>query len=70
MGFRTVALGRGADKEKLAKDLGAHTYIDTGVEDGAAGLQRMGGADAILATAPSGSAIASGIGRLAVRGSR
>src|ERR1700745_1241458 len=35
MGFQTVALGRGADKEKLAKDLGAHTYIDTGAEDGA-----------------------------------
>ena len=30
MGFRTVALARGGDKEKLAKDLGAHTYIDTG----------------------------------------
>jgi D-arabinose 1-dehydrogenase-like Zn-dependent alcohol dehydrogenase len=68
MGFRTVALGRGADKEKLAKDLGAHTYTDTGVEDGAEALQRMGGADAILATAPNGSAIASLIGGLAVRG--
>jgi D-arabinose 1-dehydrogenase-like Zn-dependent alcohol dehydrogenase len=68
MGFRTVALGRGADKEKLAKDLGAHTYIDTGVEDGAKALQKMGGADAILATAPSGEAIASIIEGLAVRG--
>src|SRR5499426_1585169 len=29
MGFRTVAIGRGADKEKLAKDLGAQVYIDT-----------------------------------------
>jgi D-arabinose 1-dehydrogenase-like Zn-dependent alcohol dehydrogenase len=66
MGFRTVALGRGADKEKLAKDLGAHTYIDTGAEDGAEALQRMGGADAILATAPSGNAIASLIGGLGV----
>jgi alcohol dehydrogenase, propanol-preferring len=68
MGFRTVALARGADKEKLAKDLGAHTYIDIGVEDGASVLQGMGGADAILATAPSGSAMASLITGLAVRG--
>jgi len=51
-GFRTVAIGRGREKEKLAKDLGAHVYIDTAVEDGAAVLQRMGGARAILATAP------------------
>src|SRR3979411_3392029 len=55
MGFRTVAIGRGSDKEKLAKDLGAHVYIDTAVDDAAAALQRMGGARAILATAPSGS---------------
>jgi D-arabinose 1-dehydrogenase-like Zn-dependent alcohol dehydrogenase len=68
MGFQTVALGRGADKEKLAKDLGAHTYIDTGAEDGAKALQKMGGADAILATAPSGKAIAPIIEGLAVRG--
>jgi propanol-preferring alcohol dehydrogenase len=68
MGFRTVALARGADKERLAKDLGAHTYIDIGVEDGASVLQGMGGADAILATAPSGAAMASVIAGLAVRG--
>src|SRR5258708_2598418 len=57
LGFRTVAIGRGRDKEKLAKDLGAHIYIDTAVEDTAAVLQRMGGARAILATAPSGDAM-------------
>src|SRR5256712_7625686 len=57
MGFHTVALGRGDDKEKLARDLGAHLYIDTTVDDAAAVLQRMGGARAILATAPSGEAI-------------
>src|SRR5580700_8683067 len=54
LGFRTVAIGRGRDKEKLAKELGAHFYIDTALEDAAAVLQRMGGARAILATAPSG----------------
>src|SRR5712672_519333 len=44
MGFRTVAIGRGPDKEKLAKDLGAHVYIDAAAEDASAVLQRMGGA--------------------------
>src|SRR6202048_1424735 len=40
MGFHTVAIGRGREKEKLAKDLGAHVYIDTAVEDSAEVLQR------------------------------
>jgi len=68
MGFRTVAIGKGADKEKLAKDLGAHVYIDTAVNDAAAVLQRMGGARAILATAPSGDAMGLLVSGLAVRG--
>jgi propanol-preferring alcohol dehydrogenase len=68
MGFHTVAVGRGADKEKLAKELGAHVYVDTEVEDAGSVLQRMGGASAILATAPSGSAIGPLVSGLAVRG--
>src|SRR6202165_1687935 len=68
MGFRTVAIGRGREKEKLAKDLGAHVYIDTAVDDAAAVLQRMGGARAILATAPSGNAMGSLVSGLAARG--
>src|ERR1700693_2173419 len=40
MGFRTVAIGRGTDKKKLAQDLGAHLYIDTAVDDAPAVLQR------------------------------
>src|SRR5256885_13339356 len=40
MGFRTVAIGRGGEKEKLAKDLGAHVYIDAAGDDAAAVLQR------------------------------
>ncbi len=68
LGFRTVAIGRGRDKEKLAKDLGAHIYIDTAVEDTAAVLQRMGGARAILATAPSGDAMGPLVSALAARG--
>src|SRR5580765_7501672 len=68
MGFRTVAIGRGLDKEKLAKDLGAHVYIDAAVEDAAAALQRMGGARAILATGTSGEAMGPLVSGLAVRG--
>src|SRR6202166_3973803 len=68
MGFRTVAIGKGGDKEKLAKDLGAHVYIDTAVDDAAAVLQRLGGARAILATAPSGSAMGPLVSGLAARG--
>jgi alcohol dehydrogenase, propanol-preferring len=68
LGFRTVAIGRGPDKEKLAKDLGAHVYIDSAVDDAAAVLQRMGGARAILATANSGDAMGPLVSGLAVRG--
>jgi propanol-preferring alcohol dehydrogenase len=68
LGFRTIAIGKGRDKEKLAKDLGAHVYIDTDVDDAAAVLQRMGGARAILATAPSGSSMGPLLLGLAARG--
>jgi D-arabinose 1-dehydrogenase-like Zn-dependent alcohol dehydrogenase len=57
MGFKTVALGRGKDKGPLAKKLGAHQYIDTDAVDVVAELQKLGGARAILATAPSAKAI-------------
>jgi D-arabinose 1-dehydrogenase-like Zn-dependent alcohol dehydrogenase len=57
MGFRTVAIGRGKDKEPLARKLGAHHYVDTDAGDGAAQLQKLGGAHVIIATAPSGKAI-------------
>jgi propanol-preferring alcohol dehydrogenase len=68
MGFRTVAIGRGREKEKLAKDLGAHLYIDTSAEDAAAALQRLGGARAILATATSGAAMGPLVPGLSARG--
>src|SRR6476660_4037330 len=68
MGFHTVAIGRGRDKEKLARDLGAHVYIDAVVDDAAAVLQRMGGARAILATGTSGNAMGSLVSGLAARG--
>jgi D-arabinose 1-dehydrogenase-like Zn-dependent alcohol dehydrogenase len=68
MGFRTVAIGRGRDKEKLAKDLGEHLYIDPAVEDAAAVLQRMCRARAILATGTSGDAMGRLVPGLAARG--
>src|SRR5712691_7186014 len=68
MGFRTVAIGRGREKENLAKDLGAHVYINSAVEGAAAVLQRMGGARAILATATSGDAMGPLVSGLSARG--
>jgi D-arabinose 1-dehydrogenase-like Zn-dependent alcohol dehydrogenase len=68
MGFRTVAIGRGREKEKLARDLGAHVYIDSATENVAAVLQRMGGAKAILATGTSGDAMAPLVSGLSARG--
>jgi propanol-preferring alcohol dehydrogenase len=68
MGFRTVAIGRGGDKEDMAKELGAHLYIDSAVEDASALLRRMGGARAILATAPSGGSMGPLVSGLAARG--
>jgi D-arabinose 1-dehydrogenase-like Zn-dependent alcohol dehydrogenase len=65
MGFRTVAIGRGGDKQALAKKLGAHEYVDTGAGDPSQALQRLGGASVVLATAPdskSMSALVDGLG--------
>jgi D-arabinose 1-dehydrogenase-like Zn-dependent alcohol dehydrogenase len=68
MGFETVAVGRGKDKEALARKLGAHHYIDSGASDGAAELQKFGGARVILATAPNAKAISSLVEGLSVDG--
>jgi D-arabinose 1-dehydrogenase-like Zn-dependent alcohol dehydrogenase len=54
MGFRTVAIARGRDKETLARQLGAHIYMDSQTQDVAAELARLGGAKTILATVTSG----------------
>ncbi|GHO97901.1 alcohol dehydrogenase [Reticulibacter mediterranei] len=67
-GFRTVAVSRGKDKERLARELGADEYIDTEASDPVQELLRMGGARVVLTTAPSGKAIASIIGGVGVNG--
>ena len=68
MGFKTVAVGRGKDKEPLARKLGAHHYIDSGGGDAAAELQKLGGARVILATAPNAQAISALVDGLSVNG--
>jgi propanol-preferring alcohol dehydrogenase len=68
MGFYTVALSHGSDKEALARELGAHEYVDTQKVDAAEGLRKLGGADLVLATAPHSAAIASTVNGLKPRG--
>jgi D-arabinose 1-dehydrogenase-like Zn-dependent alcohol dehydrogenase len=66
MGFVTVALGRGKDKEPLAKKLGAKHYLDTATSTPGEALQKLGGARVALATAPdakSMSALIPGLAR-------
>jgi D-arabinose 1-dehydrogenase-like Zn-dependent alcohol dehydrogenase len=68
MGFRTAAVGRGKDKETLARKLGAHDYVDTGAGPPAQALQKLGGAHLILATAPDSKSISALIDGLAGNG--
>jgi D-arabinose 1-dehydrogenase-like Zn-dependent alcohol dehydrogenase len=68
MGFRTIAIARGRDKEPLAKQLGARDYVDSTTGDPAAALQQLGGAKIILATATSAEAMAATIGGLSLDG--
>lgn len=64
LGFKTVALSRGRDKEELAYRLGAHSYIDTSATDAAQELRNLGGARVILSTAPDSKGISALIGGL------
>lgn len=68
LGFRTVAIARGKDKEELARKLGATDYIDNATSDPAAALAKLGGARMVLATATDSAAMASTIGGLAPNG--
>jgi len=68
MGFRTIAIARGKDKEALARQLGAHDYIDSQAGDVSESLQRLGGAKIVLATATSADAMAATIGGLSLDG--
>jgi D-arabinose 1-dehydrogenase-like Zn-dependent alcohol dehydrogenase len=68
MGFHTVAIARGADKEPLARELGAAHYVDSVAADPASELQKLGGAKIVLATVTAGSAMAAVVGGLGVDG--
>jgi len=68
MGFNTVAVARGADKEKFAHDLGARHYIDSTAADVAGALQKLGGARVILATVTDADAMSAALGGLGYRG--
>ena len=56
-GYRTVAVARGEDKAPLAKQLGAHLYIDSSTQDPAKELQKIGGAHVIVSTVTSAKAL-------------
>jgi D-arabinose 1-dehydrogenase-like Zn-dependent alcohol dehydrogenase len=68
MGFKTVAIARGKDKEPLAKKLGAIHYIDSQAQDPAEELNKLGGAKVIIATVTNADAMAAVIGGLAAKG--
>jgi D-arabinose 1-dehydrogenase-like Zn-dependent alcohol dehydrogenase len=68
LGFKTVAIARGKDKEPLARKLGAWRYIDSQAQDAAAELAKLGGARVIIATVTSGKAMNAVLGGLGVNG--
>ncbi|MGW1541946.1 alcohol dehydrogenase [Streptomyces sp. NPDC002309] len=69
MGYETVAIARGGDRAELARQLGAHHYVDsTGSTSVADALQSLGGAKIVLATAGASDAIAATVDGLSHRG--
>ena len=68
LGYRVVAIARGAEKKALATKLGADYYVDSAAVDPAAALRELGGAAGIIATASSGASMSSLVGGLAPRG--
>jgi len=68
MGFNTIAIGRGKDKEELVRKLGARQYIDSKSQNPVEELVKLGGAKIILGTVPSGKAMNEVLGGLAING--
>jgi D-arabinose 1-dehydrogenase-like Zn-dependent alcohol dehydrogenase len=68
MGFNTVAIARGRDKEELARSLGAAIYLDSRTTDVGAELQRLGGARVVLSTVTAADAMEPAINGLGVDG--
>jgi D-arabinose 1-dehydrogenase-like Zn-dependent alcohol dehydrogenase len=67
-GYKVAAVGRGSESAALAKKLGASVYIDNKVMNPAEALQKLGGAQVILATAPSSKAMSEVIDGLGPNG--
>jgi len=67
-GYKVAAIGRGSANAALAKKLGASVYIDSASANAAQALQQLGGAQVILATAPSSKAMSEAIDGLAPNG--
>ena len=67
-GYKVAAIGRGSENAPLAKKLGASVYIDSKSTNAAEALQKLGGAQVILATAPSSKAMSELIDGLAPNG--
>jgi len=67
-GYNVAAVGRGAENAVLAKNLGAHVYIDSQATNTAQELQKLGGAQLVLATAPSSKAMSALIDGLGPNG--
>lgn len=68
MGCRTVAIARGSDKERLARELGAQHYIDSTAQNVASELTKLGGARVILATLTDAKSMSNAVGGLGVDG--
>lgn len=68
LGLKVAVISRGAEKEVLARKLGAHIYIDSNTKNAAEELMKMGGARAIFCTAPNSKAISELVGGLARNG--
>jgi D-arabinose 1-dehydrogenase-like Zn-dependent alcohol dehydrogenase len=68
MGFNTIAIARGKDKEQLVRKLGARYYIDSKSQNPVEELVKLGGAKIILGTVPSGKAMCEVLGGLAING--
>jgi D-arabinose 1-dehydrogenase-like Zn-dependent alcohol dehydrogenase len=68
MGYETVAIARGKDKEPLARELGAHHYVDSEAQDPAKALSALGGAKVVLATVTHAKAMTATLAGLAIDG--
>ena len=62
MGLEVVAIARGTDKEPLAREFGAHHYVDSTAGDVAEALTALGGVQVVLATVTVADAMTATLG--------